>query len=335
MAQVELDRAAAARGDLPHVCAYCGAPSTAQRLMAFVGRTPITITAGVGAIRARLPVCDRHRWHWLLRHLPEAAAFALWIALAVLLANMEKNADFAAPLLAYKGALSLTCVLMFLLSIVLRFVMFYTGIRMTGASWEVLQVAGVSERFARACYGELDDSGAPAGDGDDTVEPVLLDEVAGSGGAAVRVAAPVVAAPQRRGSPLTVVLPLAAVGALLLLCVGGAAAVWWGLSGAGESGEPIQLSNSRATNIAGLATHVKVDYRCAKLGRDASQYVLIVEEQGRRVSQRVYPSGALSESGTLELDVLGRSGGGLRAYVERRGVGSAAGERVSNTVDVD
>jgi hypothetical protein len=83
----------------------------------------------------------------------------------VLLANMEKNTDAATPLPSYFGALTLICVLLFLLSIVLRFVMFFTGIRMTGASWEVLQLAGVSERFARACNGELDDSGASAGEG--------------------------------------------------------------------------------------------------------------------------------------------------------------------------
>jgi hypothetical protein len=66
---------------LPRVCAYCGAPSTAQRKMPFVGRTPLTITGG-GPYVARLPVCDRHRWHWLLRHLPEAAAFAIAMVLA-------------------------------------------------------------------------------------------------------------------------------------------------------------------------------------------------------------------------------------------------------------
>jgi hypothetical protein len=128
-------------------------------------------------------------------------------------------------------------------------------------------------------------------------------------------------------------LPLAAIGALFLVCSGGAIAVWWGLAAAG-SGQPIRLSNPRTSNIAGLAMHVKLDYQCAEPSRD-SQYFLVVEHAGRRVSQRGYPGGALSDSGSLELDVLGRHSGGFQAYVERRAAGAATGQRVSNIVNID
>ena len=42
MAEIELNRHEAADGDLPPVCAYCGAPAGGYRTKVFRGTTPFT-----------------------------------------------------------------------------------------------------------------------------------------------------------------------------------------------------------------------------------------------------------------------------------------------------
>lgn len=151
MAQIDLDREAAQQGLLPDVCVHCGAHAPSRQLMYFVGTTPITMTAGVGAIRARLPVCDRHRHARLLRWSLEIAAWAIWIGLMVVVINTTET-SWAASLLPYKGEISATTFVAFLAVLVVHVVLFYSTVRMTGASWEVIQLTNVSEPFAMACY---------------------------------------------------------------------------------------------------------------------------------------------------------------------------------------
>lgn len=153
MAIVELNRKVAAAGELPAVCVHCGAPAVVYRRRSFSGRTPITFTAGLGFLRARLPVCERHRYYTWMRMGALLGLVAVWATLLFTVGSLDNKPNtpaFLAPLAPWRGALILACVASMGAIIVARFVTFYTDVRLYGASWDTMWLTGVSDAFADA-----------------------------------------------------------------------------------------------------------------------------------------------------------------------------------------
>jgi hypothetical protein len=107
MAQLRLGRYEAEEGELPSVCMRCGAPATATKSKQFswhpqwvlvlilAGLLPWAIVALIltKRMRVRVPLCQKHKNHWLWRgwviYGGLAAIFVLGIGLAILTAQLE------------------------------------------------------------------------------------------------------------------------------------------------------------------------------------------------------------------------------------------------------
>src|SRR5262249_42124188 len=84
--------------------------------------------------------------------LAQLVLFGLLLALVSLLSRVDAKGgppDWAAGLKPYRGELILAMLAALGLLIAVRFVAFYTDVRMAGATWNTLVLAGVSEAFAR------------------------------------------------------------------------------------------------------------------------------------------------------------------------------------------
>lgn len=97
MPSVRLSRYEAEEGDLPDVCMRCGAPAAVRKRYAFTwhplwtylllpfGFLPYVVVAAVLTQRVRCYtlLCERHKWHWLVRTLVVWGGFALMLLLIV------------------------------------------------------------------------------------------------------------------------------------------------------------------------------------------------------------------------------------------------------------
>jgi hypothetical protein len=333
MASVQLDRDAAKSGDLPDVCVYCGAPATALQRRVFSGRTPFTITVGGGMPRARLPVCDRHRAHTLKRRLAQIGLAGLLVALAILLSLVDAKGgapDWIADVKPYRGALILSMLAVFAALIVVRFVAFYTDVRLTSATWSSLTLAGVADAFARACRGEHYDAGRASGPSREILDVLPVDQAARPARATPRAQAR-----KSAGAGRGLVVGILVAGLLGLLLCAGAVGLFLKMRTADG---PVTLSNARITSALGIAIHIQAEYRCQTTLAPDREYVLVIEQEGRKIAQRSFPGSVLHERGTLDIDVLGnlyKRGAGLTAFIEER-VPQQEGiaQRVSNVVSV-
>lgn len=142
MAQVRLERHEAEHGYLPPVCMCCGSEAVCQRRKHFRQTT----AEGIAYSWLVAPLCDAHRWHFLLRRL----AIPLTLV-AVVIASV---AGFAFAVEARLGAAELQLVLLagfvgFVGWIVLTIYLYYTGIRAEEVGSSML-VAGVADGFIEA-----------------------------------------------------------------------------------------------------------------------------------------------------------------------------------------
>jgi hypothetical protein len=334
MALVELNRDDAKRGRLPDVCVYCGAPATCCRRRVFTGRTPITVIAGRGIPQARLPTCDRHRSHSLKRRLVQVVFACLLLGLAIVLSLLDARGGtpaWLAGLKQYRGALIVSTLTVFVILIVVRFVAFYSDVRLARVGWTTFVLTGVSEAFARACRRE---GREPIHT--DLQASEILDVLPAKPTARRSLARPALRARTSPGAGRSLFLISVLVGGILAFIVCAAGVLVY-LKMGSVSAPPVTLSNARITLALGIAIHIKVDYRCQKLLAPERQYVLVVEQEGRSVAQRSFPGTELHDRGTLDIDVLAnlvRRAGRLSVFLEESSPAGADRQRISDVLSL-
>jgi hypothetical protein len=153
MAEVTLDRDAASQGLLPPVCVYSGGPATLQRQKVFVGSTPVTIFAGRGVPRAKLPISQEYRGFALRRRAIVLVLFALTFGGIYVLSQIGTPAK-PGPWVAWmpsKGPLTLLVLAAFALTVLTHCWFFYTDVRCVDLTWHTITLTNVSPQFAAAC----------------------------------------------------------------------------------------------------------------------------------------------------------------------------------------
>jgi hypothetical protein len=216
----------------------------------------------------------------------------------------------------------------FAILIVVRFLAFYSDVRLVSVGWTSLVLAGVSEAFARACRGERIES-VPAQPQSSEILDVLPADLV-----TPRTARSVLKQRRPPGAGLFLIGILA--GGILALMVGVAGVIVFFKMGSGHA-LPVALSNARITMAMGIAIHIKVDYRCQEPPVAERQYVLVVEQDGRSVAQRSFPGTELQDRGTLDIDVLAnllKRTGRLSIFLEQSSASGTVRQRVSDVISV-
>jgi hypothetical protein len=161
-------------GELPEVCMRCGAPATAFKDKNFSWHPPwvivlILVNLIVYAIvalaltkrrRVRVPLCDRHKNHWLWRQFVIVGSFVLLLVVgigAVIAAANEAPARRGGGDELF-GLLCAAAVAGLLLWLVLLAVLHSTAIRPREITDRSIKLAGVAEEFVRAYDEEWDRS---------------------------------------------------------------------------------------------------------------------------------------------------------------------------------
>jgi hypothetical protein len=305
MAEIELNRREAADGDLPPVCAYCGALADGYRTKVFRGTTPFTRFSRFWSYcpRVALPVCARHRPYTLRRNLLLFPALAALLAGLALLAAVTRGGPLPGPLASlrpYTGVLTGLVVALFFALVGLRVFLFYTDIRCTDLTTVTITLANVSDRFVEACHG-----------GD---EPLVAEALPAYGPVPGRRRArrggdP----PRRRGSGWLWVVLGAGTFCAGLCCLGGGGGLVlvYGLPDGLPVGAPIVLSAPQQTRDFGLVRSLQVPYRFRRGGpvTDA-RYDLVVSPARGQAQRRTYSGRDLRPSGTLQIDLVAPPFGG-------------------------
>jgi hypothetical protein len=158
-------------GELPEVCMRCGAPATVYKdrnfswyppwVIVLILVSPIVLIIVALVLtkrrRVRVPLCDRHRNHWLWRKLLVGGSFVFGVvaglgALFVAMIDPPARGDDPTGLLC--GGMAVGLVLWLVLVAVLQ----STAIRPREITDRSIKLMGVAEEFVRACEEEWDRS---------------------------------------------------------------------------------------------------------------------------------------------------------------------------------
>jgi hypothetical protein len=344
LAQVELDRRDAENGELPEVCARCGAeavvfkPTRLTYLPAWLWFVPVVGGPWglLGLLLRRrvvvaLPLCGRHQGLGFGRGLVLGAGFlgvvaVMGLAFAV---SLHPPPDPLLPLAGWGpvlwGVAAVLAVGLWVTGVVWRLV----GLRLTAVSANTLTLTNVSNEFADAAglpVAEVEEptpGRRPRGRRDE--EPLDVLPVPEKG---------------RRGRPLLWGL---LAGTLALLMFGGCVAglVWW--SPWTTFQPPVELSNPRSSGLSFEKTY-SVDYRFVRGGPEPGDryFLVFVFDDGQRLESAVSvrERGKLSEAirmmGRPRFGQRGPDQGAVEIFLEREvgAAGQGRRERASNVVSL-
>lgn len=166
MAQITLSRRECERDLLPSVCAVCGEPADARKRKTFSWHTPLAylgLLAGLlpfiiialiltKRMTVHVPLCERHRSHWLWRSFVVVggllAIFALGIGIFVYQANQQPPDDLGWLCIGWVGLL---IVWLFMAAIVQT-----TAIRAVEITDERIRLTRIHQDFIHAIEEDRD-----------------------------------------------------------------------------------------------------------------------------------------------------------------------------------
>jgi hypothetical protein len=165
MATVVLGLREAYEGNLPPVCARCGAPATDWTNWTFstgLGGLPFLAVPGVyviaGKVRVRLPFCRAHRRHWLRRTAAIlGGSLVVGVSSLALTAYFLENASANSQGSKWLGLLCLVPLIAVPAWLVVCLVLHRTSIRLRQYDRREITLSGVADGFAEAVARYEDD----------------------------------------------------------------------------------------------------------------------------------------------------------------------------------